>query len=51
MKIAYLGETCVSLEKGKVYEVLSIEDYYYRIVDDTKEDYLFPPHLFEIVES
>ena len=51
MKIKYLGETCISLENGKLYEVLSIEETYYRIVDDTKEDYLFPPHLFEIVES
>ena len=47
MKIKYLGETCVSLTHGKLYEVISIEETYYRIVDDTEADYLFPPHLFE----
>lgn len=51
MKIKYNGETCVSLENGKVYEVLSIEEGWYRIVDDTEEDYLFPPELFDIVEA
>ena len=51
MKIKYLGETCVSLTNEKLYEVISIEETYYRIVDDTQEDYLFPPHLFEIVSD
>ena len=51
IKIKYLGETCVSLTHEKLYEVISIEETYYRIVDDTDEDYLFPPHLFEIVKG
>jgi hypothetical protein len=36
-----------SLTLGKVYEVLSVERGWYRIVDDTEEDYLYPPYLFE----
>ena len=35
---------------GKVYEVLSVEKGWYRIVDESEDDYLYPPELFEIVE-
>lgn len=52
MKIKYIGETkSFMLTNGKVYNVLSIEKDWYRIVDDTDEDYLYPPELFEIVEE
>lgn len=51
MKVKYINETDVSLTNGKVYEVLSIERGWYRIVDDTEEDYLFSPEEFEIVEG
>jgi hypothetical protein len=37
-----------SLIIGKVYEVISVEHNFYRLVDDTEEDYLFPAELFEI---
>lgn len=51
MKVRYTGETSfLELTHGKVYEVLSIEKGWYRIVDDSEEDYLYPPDLFEIVE-
>lgn len=44
MKIRYLGETSpLALIHDKVYEVLSIEGEWYRIVDETDEDYLYPP--------
>lgn len=52
MKIRYMGETRpLELTRGKIYEVLSVERKWYRIVDDTHEDYLYPPDLFEIVED
>lgn len=51
MKVKFIGQSSVSLTKDKIYEVLSIEETWYRIVDDTEEDYLFPPDLFEIVEE
>lgn len=51
MKVRYLGKTNkLILTHGKVYEVLSIERGWYRIVVDFGEDYLFPPECFEIVE-
>lgn len=36
---------------GKVYDVLSVEKGWYRIVDDSGDDYLYPPQMFEVVEK
>lgn len=48
----YLGKTeFLALTNGKVYEVLSVERDWYRIVDDSGEDYLYPPELFELVND
>jgi 7,8-dihydro-6-hydroxymethylpterin-pyrophosphokinase len=35
------------LDIGKVYEVQRIEHGWYRIIDESGEDYLYPPELFE----
>ena len=52
MRVKYMGETNpLMLTHGKEYEVLSIEKGWYRIIDDTDEDYLYPPELFEIIEN
>lgn len=51
MKVRYIGEPMVSLTPGKVYDVLSIECGWIRIVDNTVEDYLFPPDSFEFIET
>lgn len=51
MKVRYKGKSCVSLTNGKEYEVISVEKTWYRIVDDTDEDYLFSPEEFEIVDE
>ena len=52
MKVKYVGETePLILSSGKIYEVLSTEDGWYRIQDDTGDDYLYPPEDFEIVEE
>jgi hypothetical protein len=52
MKVKYIGDYYkVSLQKEKMYEVDAQEHGWYRIVDETGEDYLFPPELFEIVEQ
>lgn len=51
-KVRYIGDT-ISLEltHGKIYEVLSIERGWYRIIDDTGEDYLYPAGNFEVVDG
>ena len=52
MKIKYTKETIsMALTQNKIYDVLTTEKQWYRIIDDSGEDYLYPPHLFEIVEQ
>lgn len=51
MKVKYKGETSFLIAtKEKTYDVLSVEKGWYRIVDDSGEDYLYPPEMFDIVE-
>lgn len=52
MKVKFLGKfNTPALEKGKVYNVISTERGWYRIMTELDEDYLFPPEHFEIVEK
>ena len=52
IKVKYKGKTeFLVLTHDKIYDVQSIEKKWYRIVDASGEDYLYPPHLFEIVEQ
>lgn len=52
MKVRYTGETkSFMLTHDEIYSVVAVEKGWYRIVDDTHEDYLYPPELFEIVED
>ncbi len=52
MKVKYLGKTeSLVLTHGKIYTVLATEKGWYRIIDDSGEDYLYPPNYFEIVEE
>ncbi|MEA4972930.1 hypothetical protein SDC9_155560 [bioreactor metagenome] len=58
MKAKFIGKTDpVALINGKIYDVLSIEKDWYRIVDEEGLDddeelqgYLYPKECFEIVE-
>lgn len=51
MKVKYVKNTIpLCLTENKVYNVLSTENDWYRIIDDTGEDYLYPPELFEIIK-
>lgn len=53
MKVKYTGVDSSPLEliNGKVYECLGIEQDWYRVIDETEEDYLYPPEEFEIIEQ
>lgn len=53
MKVKYIGEKSsrMSLISGKIYECIGIERDWYRVIDETDEDYLYPPNEFEIVEE
>jgi len=50
MKVKWLGKTdFLMLTHGKIYDVISVEKGWYRIIDDSGEDYLYPPGKFEII--
>ena len=52
MIVKYIGkDDPLSLRKDKEYQVLSIERDWYRIIDETDEDYLYPPQWFQIVDE
>lgn len=63
MKVKFLGKSDpLMLLHGKLYDVLAVEDGWYRIVDeegeegenpyeDTLRGYLYPPELFEVMET
>lgn len=52
MKVKYLGKTeFLVLTHHQIYDVISVERGFYRIIDDSGEDYLYPPHYFEIVSE
>ena len=59
MKVKFLGESDpFALLNGKIYDVLSVENGWYRIVDESRDDededvpgYLYPPEAFEVVEK
>ena len=50
MKVKFIGKTeFLVLTNGKIYDVMSVEKGFYKIiVDDSGEDYLYPP-TFEVV--
>lgn len=51
MKVKYLGEVDTpALIKGKIYNVISIEKGWFRIMTELDEDYLFPQRLFAVIE-
>ena len=51
MKVKWLGKTVfLVLTNNKVYNVISIERGWYRIIYDSGDDYLYHPDMFEIVE-
>lgn len=45
------NDTTPFLIPGKIYDLLGIEEGWYRIIDEEGEDYLYPPELFEIIDS
>lgn len=52
LKVKWKGKTdYFGLTNGKIYDVLSVEKGWYRIVDETGEDYLYPPEKFEQVNE
>ena len=52
MKVRYIGKSdefyCIN---GKVYEKIGESHGYWRIIDESGEDYLYSPKVFEVIEE
>lgn len=51
MKVKYIGKSSTDIINGNIYECLGQEYSRYRIIDESKEDYLYPIEEFEIVKE
>ena len=52
MKVKYIGShETPALDHDKIYDVISVEKGWLRIMTELDEDYLFPPQFFEVVEK
>lgn len=52
IKVKYLGQDDpLSLKNGKIYDARILKKGWYGIVDETNEEYAYPPEQFEIIEQ
>ena len=51
MKVKYIGASHEDLPMGAVWEVLSIEGGFYRIMTEPDETHLFPPESFDVIDE
>ena len=51
IKVKYIGKSTISLISGKEYDARVLKKGWFGIVDETNEEYAFPPELFEVVEE
>ena len=52
IRVRYIGEDDpLSLRRGKIYTARVLQKGWYGIVDESKEEYAFPPELFEPVST
>lgn len=52
VKLRYIGEDDpLSLKHGKEYEGRVLKKGWFGVVDETKEEYAYPPEVFEIIKK
>lgn len=52
MKVKYIGDYYkVTLQKNKVYDVVGVDNGWYKINTELGENALFPPSDFEVIEK
>lgn len=50
IKVKYVGEdNPLALRHGKIYNARTLKKGWLGIVDETNEEYAYPPNLFEII--
>ena len=51
VKVRFIGkDDPLALRHGKIYDARILKKNWYGIVDETNEEYAYPPDKFEIVE-
>ncbi len=52
VRVKYIGEdNPLSLRHGKIYEARVLQKGWFGVVDETNEEYAYPPELFIIIED
>lgn len=52
VRVKYIGEdNPLSLRYGKIYEARVLQKGWFGVVDETNEEYAYPPELFEFVKD
>ena len=52
IKVKYIGKDDeLSLRNGKVYNARILKKGWYGIVDETGDEYAYPPELFKIIDD
>ena len=52
VRVKYIGENNpLSLRYGKIYEARVLQKGWFGVVDETNEEYAYPPELFEVVKD
>lgn len=52
IEVRYIGEDDpLSLRKGKIYKARVLKNMWLGIVDETKEEYAYPPEFFEKIHN
>lgn len=52
VKVKFIGkDNPLALRHGKIYDARILKKNWYGIVDETGEEYAYPPKQFEVVEE
>lgn len=52
IQVRYIGhDDPLMLRTGKIYTARVLKKNWYGIVDETKEEYAYPPELFEVISE
>ena len=52
IKVRFIGEDDpLSLRNGKVYDARVLKKGWFGIVDETKEEYAYPPHMIAVIQD
>jgi len=41
----------ISLKKDKIYEARQSQKGWFAVIDETGEEYAYPPYIFEVIEQ